>query len=217
MSWEVVTHIHKPLPGASRGSLRRISGNLFKVRRRENSRFRHSNLVNDKLDEWNSASFYKLAGKDCNGSGSKIWTVIGYKDWRGRGALRKLKGYHQGQAHHQRIKTQAEVVFTRWNMRAPSYLFLSFLAWLLLPGMCHPALTHTPLPPSWQAALPSSPAPCHSPHCPEGSLLFTRFPRVMIPQTAAHATCLLDISLACPSPMPQTGHIQNVSPIPVSL
>lgn len=35
-------HIYKTLPGAPRGSLRKISGNLVKVRKRENSGVRHS-------------------------------------------------------------------------------------------------------------------------------------------------------------------------------
>lgn len=36
--------------------------------------------------------------------------------------------------------------------------------------------------------------------------------RMMISQTPAHATCLLDISSTCPSPMPQTHHIQRLGP-----
>lgn len=37
----------------------------------------------NKLDKQNSASLYKLPGKDCNGSGSGIRTVIGCKDFGG--------------------------------------------------------------------------------------------------------------------------------------
>lgn len=145
--------------GASRGSLRRISGNLCKVGRRENSGLRHS--MGGKGQTWwvNSASLYKLAEDDCNGSGSRFITLIGCENF---GAL-ESQGAHTIRAQQNSTGSRNK---SRWLLQGktrghPITRFLSFLAWLLISSICYPALHHSP-PHFHQRQLSELPAPRHS-------------------------------------------------------